>query len=282
MSISLPWLQAQFPDLRSFNSIGKGGQKEVFTATRSSGETIVVKMFHPGANSERALREIRAVQSLASDHVPEILEYGTANSPVGDLIWVTEEYVDGESLRARLQGGALDVSDVVRIGRDILGVLVQAEQAHIVHRDIKPENIQLASEDGAYLLDFGIARHLDLPSVTATSAMLGPNTPGYAPPEQFKNLKHDIDSRADEFALGVTLYEALTGTNPFWIGTSDPEEVVRRVEYSPLPPVPAAIHVPEQLRQLITAMTRVRANHRPDTLSDCLEWLNDSAEDMGA
>jgi serine/threonine protein kinase len=282
MTISIRWLEAHFPDLVSFASIGKGGQKEVFKATRRSGGTVVVKLFHPGSDPGRALREIQAVKSLASDRVPEIYDYGTARSPVGDVIWVSEEYLEGESLRARLQRGPLDAADVMRIGSDILRVLVLAEGAHIVHRDIKPENILLCSANSvAYLLDFGIARHLDLPSMTASSAAAGPNSPGYSPPEQFRNIKRDIDSRADAFALGVTMYEALTGTNPYLAETSDRTEVERRVLARPLPPLPSTTQAPEKLRRLIVAMTRVRRNHRPDTLSECRDWLDEAIAQNG-
>jgi serine/threonine-protein kinase len=94
------------------------------------------------------------------------------------------------------------------------------EDMNIVHRDIKPEN-NIVSDDGkAYFLDFGIDSMLGAPSLTATEALAGPHTPGYAAPERFNNLKSDIDSRADLFSIGVATYERLSGKNPFREGAT--------------------------------------------------------------
>ena len=77
----------------------------------------------------------------------------------------------------------------------------QLEACKIVHRDIKPENIIVTSAGKIFFLDFGIARILGLPTLTKTEAIVGPHTPGYAAPEQFNDLKSDIDSRADLFSI---------------------------------------------------------------------------------
>jgi eukaryotic-like serine/threonine-protein kinase len=281
VTIDTSWLEAQFPDLTLFQPIGKGGQKEVFRAQTFAGNPVVVKVFHFGSNEDRALREIRAVVDLASPRVPGVLGFGKAPSPVGELVWVKEELVEGESLRQRLTRGPLSVAEAMMMARDLLEVLVLAERAHIVHRDVKPENILLATGGGAYLLDFGLARHLDLPSVTASTQLIGPNTPGYAPPEQFHNRKREIDSRADMFGLGVTLHEALTGTNPFLDGAATVVEVIHRVEHDALPPLPLSAAAPDELQQLIAAMTQRRPGHRPRTLAECRSWLKDAFQKLG-
>jgi serine/threonine-protein kinase len=202
------------------------------------------------------------------------VDYGEVGSPVGMIIWLIEEYVEGVCLRDRLAaGGALPSNEVMHVGLGILDSLVAAEEARVVHRDVKPDNILVRSDGAVFLLDFGIARHLDLMSVTPSSAASGPCSPGYSPPEQFKNLKHDIDSRADIFALGVTLYECAMGSNPYLADTTDVREVLRRVEASPLPPLRTDTGISVDLRDLIWAMTRLRRNHRPRSARECQSWL---------
>ena len=87
----------------------------------------------------------------------------------------------------------------------------------------------MVDRNGEYwLLDFGIARHLDKESITASGAMFGPASAGYAPPEQFRNIKTEIDIRTDLFAIGVVAYEALTGSHPFLQGAKDRVDAYRR------------------------------------------------------
>lgn len=271
------WLEASFPDLRDLTFIGRGGQKEVLRGQSVAGEMVVLKLCHLGSDRQRILREIDAAQQLASSHVPRILGYGEADSPVGQIIWLVEEYVDGTCLREALAEGPLAATEVARVGLGVLDALIAAEAAHVVHRDVKPDNILLQRGGEVRLLDFGIARHLDLASMTPSAAGVGPCTPGYSPPEQFRNLKHDIDGRADLFSLGVTLYECATGSNPYLSGTTDMREVLDRVESAPLPPVPSSAGLPDGLVSLICAMTRLRRNHRPHTAAECRDWLLEAA-----
>ena len=271
------WLEASFPDLRDLTLIGRGGQKEVLRGQSiTAGDTVVLKLCHLGSDRQRILREISAAQQLASSHVPNIVGYGEANSPVGQIIWLIEEYVEGQSLRGVLGDGPLPPADVAVVAMGVLDALVSAEAAHVVHRDIKPENMILRTDGEVFLVDFGIARHLDLASMTPSSAAVGPCTPGYSPPEQFRNLKHDIDGRADLFALGVTLYESATGSNPYLAGTADARAVLDRVQSTPLPPVPPSAGLPDRFVGLIWAMTRLRRNHRPRTADECREWLREA------
>jgi eukaryotic-like serine/threonine-protein kinase len=102
------WLEASFPDLRDLTLIGRGGQKEVLRGQSiTAGDTVVLKLCHLGSDRQRILREISAAQQLASSHVPNIVGYGEANSPVGQIIWLIEEYVEGQSLRGVLGNGPL-------------------------------------------------------------------------------------------------------------------------------------------------------------------------------
>src|SRR5690606_10231964 len=104
-------------------------------------------------------------------------------------------------------------TDVVRLSLHTLETLAAAETANVVHRDVKPGNIISCTDGSFWLIDFGIARHLNLHSLTDSNQLWGKGTPGYAPPEQMRNAKPSIDGRSDLFALGVTIYEAASGAN---------------------------------------------------------------------
>jgi serine/threonine protein kinase len=85
-----------------------------------------------------------------------------------------------------------------------------------VHRDLKPSNIRVRADRSPVIIDFGLARHLDLPDLTRTAEGAAIGTPLYFSPEQFRGTKHDIDHRTDLFALGILVYQALVGRHPFW------------------------------------------------------------------
>lgn len=281
MAIDPVWLQQQFPDINISNALTPGGQKSVFAGVHNTDGNVVLKIFHPNADVERALREAQAVSQINSPRVPRILEVGTRSSTTGDVIWFREEFVEGESLRDKFDRTQLTPSEILRLGLHILQALASAEQARIVHRDVKPENIIVSPNGSFWLLDFGIARHLDQSSLTATGLAFGLGTPGYAPPEQFRNLKPDIDSRADIFALGVTLYEAVEGTNPFIDGARDIGEMLRRSETLPLPPITKQIDSQNEFSQLILAMTRVQPNHRLSNATEALAWMQEICDREG-
>ena len=157
----------------------------------------------------------------------------------------------------------------------MLEALVSAEQVHIVHRDVKPDNIMCDLNNNFWLLDFGVARHLSLDSLTATASPLGKFTAGYAPPEQFKNFKNDIDARADLFALGVTLYQCATGVNPFQHAARDWTEVLRRVEHQPLPPLSLSFGSANEFKDLVSTMVQKRPDHRQATANEALDWMKE-------
>lgn len=275
MKIDPAWLRQQFPNLTSLKPLNPGGQKSVYACTHPTDGDVVLKIFHPNTDPARALREVQAVQNIRSPRVPRVLEIGLARSPLGDVIWLREQIISGHTLRDRFARGKLTPKDVMRLGLHVLEALAAAEAVRIVHRDVKPENIIVAQDGSYWLLDFGIARHLDQQSLTATGLAFGLGTPGYAPPEQFRNVKSEIDARSDLFALGVTAYESVEGVNPFLQGARDVAEIIRRVETKPLPPISNRIDKDGQFCDLVTAMTRVQRNHRPASAADALQWMQE-------
>ena len=131
------------------------------------------------------------------------------------------ELVEGQTIKERLARGPMSMPDAMRVASEIAEALEFARQRGIVHRDLKPANVMLTGDGHAKVMDFGIAKsvsipsadgsNLDGPSMTSTGAIMG--TPAYMAPEQLKGLP--LDSRSDIFALGVCLYEMVTGTHPF-------------------------------------------------------------------
>lgn len=276
------WLKSTFKDLRDFKLLGQGGQKIVYTVTHNIDGEVVLKIIHPRTDIESVRREILAVQQVQSQRVPRILEYGTCSSNLGDCIWLREQLIVGQTVRAVLLNGPLDAHSVLRLGLHILEALEKSELAQIVHRDVKPENIMRDNKGAFWLLDYGIARHLELSSLTATGLPFGKMTLGYAPPEQCRNVKSDIDSRADLFALGVTLHECSIGKNGFFDPPPrDHLDLLRRVERWVLPPVKLAIVDQKSFQDLVSSMTQKSRVHRPRTVRDTLNWLKEICKQEG-
>lgn len=273
--IDLRWLRQQFPHLSNLTPLSLGGQKLVFSAVHPIDGEVVLKLIHPQQNDEATRRELLAVAQVNSARVPAILEDGTISTPVGACFWFRERRIDGHTVRELVAAAPLSTPDLLRLGLQTLESLLAAEQVKIVHRDVKPENIIRDAASNFWLLDFGIARHLNLDSLTATVSAFGKFTVGYAPPEQYRNIKQDIDGRCDLFALGVTLYECATGRNPFIYGARDIVEKLNRVETMPLPTLKLTFGRAQQFADLIAAMTQKRRDHRPSTVREAHEWMKE-------
>lgn len=210
--------------------MARGGQKIVFDGVHNSyGETVIKLYFQ--LNDPRSLREIQIERDLNLSMVPKIYETGTIEYEGTETLYIIEQKVKGTELRKVLESGKrFSLEEAVTFLEQGLEFIACIENKGIVHRDIKPENIIRADDGRIFFLDFGIARILGADSLTRTGAMMGPHTPGYAAPEQFNNLKKEIDSRADIFSLGVVTYECITGKNPFREGSINALEVLQKTE----------------------------------------------------
>lgn len=274
-AIDLKWLATQFPALANLSPLSVGGQKTVLAADHPTDGPVVLKLIHPGQDAETTNRELLAIHQVNSPRVPRVIERGTIVLPIGDCVWFRETRVQGETVRHVLSTGPFAPHEVLKLGLHVLETLVAAETASIVHRDVKPDNIIRDTGGNYWLLDFGLARHLTLSSLTVTASPWGKMTVGYAPPEQSRNMKGDIDARADLFATGVTLYECATGVNPFRHGTRDPIQILQNVDILPLQPLVLPIAKAGDFRDLVAAMTQKRRDHRPQTVQDAYDWLCD-------
>ncbi|HWB01386.1 MAG TPA: serine/threonine-protein kinase [Verrucomicrobiales bacterium] len=278
MNVDPQWIARKFPGLNAIARLTTGGQKAVFAAEHPEHGAVVFKMIHPSQGEQSVQRERLAVERVQSPRVPRILDAGEIAADLGPCFWFLEQRIQGLTLGNILRrDGPFDTETTMLLGAQMLEAINAAEEVHIVHRDIKPDNIMLDDGGNFWLLDFGIARHLTLTAITDIESRWGKFTPGYAPPEQFRNLQSEIDSRADLFALGITLYECRTGTNPFWSGVSSPLEVLRRVEGMPLPRL-GVNTVPDEFADFVAVLAQRRRDHRPRTAGMALQWINEIRE----
>ena len=198
-----------------------GAASRLFLATETAlNRKVVVKVLAAESASvvgaARFKQEMELAAQLQHPHVLEVLTAGARD----DLLYYLMPFVAGESLRHRLEReGALPVADAVLVLREVADALAFAHAHGIVHRDVKPENILLQGGH-AVLTDFGVARAVLAARggrrLTDPGTAVG--TVGYMAPEQAAG-DHDVDARADVYALGVVGYEMLTGTPPFSAAT---------------------------------------------------------------
>jgi len=211
--------------------------------------------------------------------MPRIFAHGQLTGNIGTIVWFREQRVPGQVLSARIRAGALSLHELLRLALHVSETLVAAESASIVHRDVKPANIIMDPQGAFWLIDFGVARHLDLESLTATAAPGGCGTIGYAPAEQCRNDKPDIDARADLFALGVTLYEAATGRNPHVEGARDRLEVIRRASTQQLPRLVSPL--PGDFADLVATLAQPNLVHRCQTAHEAYQWIKELCDREG-
>lgn len=263
-------LKAMLTDL---TQIARGGQKVVFSAIHPTYGSVVLKLFFK--MDARSQREIDISENSEFDCIPIIYETGHVTYESAGTLYIIEQRIDGEELRKRIdRGERFMLKEAVDFLGQGLVFIRQLEEKKIVHRDIKPENIIVSAGDKVYFLDFGIARILGVPSLTKTGALVGPHTPGYAAPEQFNNLKSDIDSRADLFSIGVVTYECLSGKNPFSEGATSHLDILQRTET--ITPVSFQIQgdTQQQFMGLLSSLMGKFPSRRPKDATQALDWLN--------
>jgi serine/threonine-protein kinase len=263
-------LKASFDN---FTLLKRGGQKEVFSAIHQQYGDVVVKFYF--TDDARSKREIDINKAIIFDCVPKIFETGQVIYQGKETLFIIEQKVDGEELRKWIERKErFSLKEAVDFLKQGFLFIQQLENKNIIHRDIKPENIIISKQGKVFFLDFGIARILGVSSITGTGAVAGPHTPGYAAPEQFNNLKNDIDSRADLFSIGVVTYECVTGKNPFSDGATSHLEILQRTET--VSPVTFQIKgdTQQQLMGLLSSLMGKFPSRRPSSATQALNWLN--------
>ncbi|MEP6906294.1 MAG: serine/threonine-protein kinase, partial [Gemmatimonadales bacterium] len=240
--------------------LGRGGMATVYlcTDTRNGSHAAVKVLRHELGSAvviERFLREISYASELDHPRIPKVLDSGM----VGDLPYYAMTYIEGESLRKRLERDKqLDIDDAVRIACEAISATSYAHKRGIVHRDIKPDNI-LLGESGVFVLDFGIARAIvESGGDRLTSTGIGVGTPAYMSPEQALGDR-TLDARSDIYSLGCVLYEMVAGIPPF-VGPTAQVIISRRFAAAAPPLREVRDGVPQWLEDAIA-----RALHKSPT-----------------
>ena len=232
--------------------LGRGGMATVCLAQDTKHERVVaLKVVHPGLaeslGAERFLREIKVVARLNHPHILPLFDSGE----VEGFLYYVMPYVEGESLRERLEReNQLPVDEAIRHALSIASALDYAHRQNVIHRDVKPENVMMY-EGEAMVMDFGIAKSViesGERSITQSGALFG--TPAYVSPEQAAGAGQ-VDGRADQYSLGVVLYEMLAGERPF-SGSTDVEAFARRFKDTPTPIRQLREDVPESVETALT------------------------------
>ncbi len=234
--------------------IGRGGMATIFKAVdeQMMGRIVAVKVLREVYSNDpkfvtRFQREARAASALQHPNIVQVYDYGQS----GDSYYIVMEYIDGMDLRRYLKqhGGRLPIERAVEISRSVAMGLGAAHRRGIVHRDVKPQNIMLNDDGVVKLTDFGIAsmyKDADAERLTTTGMTLG--TVQYYAPEQAQG--EIVRPSADVYALGIVMYEILTGQTPF-DGDTPVAVAMKHIQEDPEPPSKINPRIPPQLERII-------------------------------
>ena len=240
--------------------LGSGEMARVYLAEQlSMGRPVALKLLRPEIAREpdavlRFRREVEAVTRLRSPHAISFYDFGQSD----DTLFIAMERLDGEPLRARLERDPVLAPDLVlHIVTETCECLAEAHGAGIIHRDLKPENVFLCTPLAAgrpvhvKVVDFGLAKILEgtrLDGITAKNSTVG--TPAYLAPERVTSGMKD-DERADLYALGVMVFEMLTGQRPY-----DSPNLIQMLRLHRDAPVPSARALRPELPAMVDAFLR--------------------------
>src|SRR5215467_3437170 len=272
--------------------LGAGGMGEVYRATDTRlNRTVAIKVLppqfmHTPEMKQRFDREAQVIAGLNHPNICTLFDIGRE----GDTDFLVMEYLEGETLAARIAAGALSLDEALKVAIQIADALDRAHGQGIIHRDLKPGNVML-TQKGAKLLDFGLAK-LQAPAQAAAAgamfvsgASMNTTAPGmiigtmqYMAPEQLEGK--DADARTDIFAFGAVLYEMITGRRAFE-GKSQPHLIAAIVSSQPDPASKTQPQTPPALDFLIKRCLAKDPDERLQTATDLvaeLQWIADGGE----
>src|SRR5262245_60474785 len=228
--------------------LGGGGMGVVYKARDTKlGRLVALKFLppqwsHDEGAKQRFVREAQAASATNHRHICVI--HNIEEMPDGRL-FIVMAYYEGETLKQKLERGRLPIGEAIEIASEIADGLAKAHAQGVIHRDVKPGNVMI-TEDGVKILDFGLAKFADALQLTVPGSTIG--TVAYMSPEQARG--EEADARSDVWALGIVMYEMLTGSVPFR-GTYQ-EATFYAIKNEPLPSLRAARpDVPEALERIV-------------------------------
>jgi serine/threonine protein kinase len=253
-------------------SLGAGGMGQVYRARDSRlDRQVALKVMNDaaaGEGSERFQREARAAAGLNHPHICAVYDVGEA----GGRPFLVMELIEGHTLRELIGASGVDPMTTLRIGAQVADALDAAHAKGVIHRDIKPGNVMVIGGRHVKVLDFGLAKYAGLTdtdqtrqALTQTGSMLG--TPHYMAPELFQG--HHADVRTDLWAVGVVLYQMLSGRLPFAGAT--PFEVGSAILRESAPPL--AETIPAELRGIVDRLLAKAPDHRYRRAAELREAL---------
>jgi TolB-like protein len=252
--------------------IGQGGMAVVYVGRDEAlRRPVAIKLLPPEhaldeGRRQRFLREARAAAGLSHAHIAAVYEVGEhAGKP-----YIAMELIEGETLRARLHRGPVEVGTCLVWARQVAGALARAHRAGVVHRDLKPDNVMITRDGDIKVLDFGIAKVLAqdedrapagseqiATAMTSAGTILG--TPGYMSPEQVRGTA--VAAASDVFSFGVMFYEMLAGRRAFQ-GETVMDVLFATVHDAPEPLARLRTDVPEELIAVVNRCLEKQAEDR--------------------
>lgn len=231
---SAPTVTGLEGNYRVVRLLGRGTMASVYLAEQlSMARPVALKILSPALARdpefvERFLREARASARLNHPNIVSAIDFGEFDQ----RFFLAMEFVDGQSLSTIIEkGGPLEEKRVIGIGLQVISALEHAAQHNVIHLDVKPANIMICKDGLVKLTDFGLAVILEHPGA-AEASRKAVGTPYYMAPEQVEGGK--LDWRSDQYSLGASLYEAVTGTKPF-SGNSVSDILMKRFFEKPEP-----------------------------------------------
>jgi serine/threonine-protein kinase len=274
-------MTAHFGRYEVVSELGRGAMGVVYRATDPVlGRTVAIKTINlsidPDERAEYEARfnqEAKAAGSLNHPAIVTIYDLGRTEN----LAYMAMEFIDGRELKDLIGNGQpLPAAQAISIAAQVAEGIAYAHQRGVVHRDIKPANIMVLANGMAKLTDFGIARIQRSDVKTRTGVLLG--SPKYMAPEQV--LGQAIDHRADIFALGIVLYEALTGKPPF-SGNSLEALMYQTTTVNPPPPSRIDPALPEMLDLIVARALEKKPEDRYQDASELAADLRDCEKRYG-
>lgn len=245
-----------FPELDDLCCLKPGAEGAVFKCYhRILKKDVLLKIYGPFRQIRRTELEIAKLQAIKSPYIVSLLDSGKKEVRGGQCHYLLLDFIHGENLADILKSGRKLTSEQVK---DLLlngsSAVQSLWDASVVHCDIKPDNIMLSSSGQFILIDLGVAKHLDVETITAVT-ILCYGTNGYLAPEQFEGRKN-LTLRADLYALAITAWQAVTGTHPFGYNQG-------LMKIAELPALPKGIVLDTEVAAILYKMARRRAYQRP-------------------